>query len=78
MTTAPSANTISAAAVRKKGGPFIIEQLWLEEPLVDEVLVRIVATGMCHTDMVVRDQIWLSAPAPWVCALSWRRAPSAP
>ncbi len=65
MTKGISANTISAAVVRKKGGPFIIEQLRLEEPLADEVLVRIVATGMCHTDMVVRDQVY-PVPQPIV------------
>jgi aryl-alcohol dehydrogenase len=51
-------NAVSAAVVRKKGGPFSIEQLRLEDPRADEVLVRIVATGMCHTDMVVRDQVY--------------------
>jgi len=51
--------------VRAKGGPFIIEQLRLDQPRDDEVLVRIVATGMCHTDMVVRDQVY-PVPQPIV------------
>ena len=58
-------NAVSAAVVREKGGPFIIEKLRLGEPRDDEVLVRIVATGMCHTDMVVRDQIY-PVPQPIV------------
>jgi aryl-alcohol dehydrogenase len=49
---------IKAAVVRRKGGPFSIETLRLEEPRADEVLVRIVAAGMCHTDLVIRDQVY--------------------
>jgi aryl-alcohol dehydrogenase len=49
---------IKAAVTRHKGGPFEIETLAMEEPRSDEVLVRIVATGMCHTDMVARDQLY--------------------
>jgi aryl-alcohol dehydrogenase len=56
---------IKAAVIRKKGGPFQIETLALEEPRPDEVLVRIVATGMCHTDMVARDQLY-TVPLPVV------------
>ncbi len=62
--SAPS-NAIRAAVVREKGGPFIIEQLRLDEPRADEVLVRVVAAGMCHTDMVVRDQVY-PVPQPIV------------
>ena len=43
---------IRAAVVREKGGPFSIETLSLEGPRRDEVLVKVVATGLCHTDMV--------------------------
>lgn len=56
---------IKAAVVRKKGGPFQVETLTLDEPRPDEVLVRIVATGMCHTDMVARDQLY-AVPLPVV------------
>jgi aryl-alcohol dehydrogenase len=47
---------IRAAVVRQKGGPFSIETLTLEAPRRDEVLVNVVATGLCHTDMVARDR----------------------
>lgn len=36
--------------------PFEIETLTLEPPRDDEVLVRLVATGICHTDIAVRDE----------------------
>ncbi len=65
MAVQASSNSVSAAVVREKGGPFIIEKLRLGELRDDEVLVRIVATGMCHTDMVVRDQIY-PVPQPIV------------
>jgi aryl-alcohol dehydrogenase len=47
---------IRAAVVRQPGGPFVIENISLADPRDDEVLVRMVAAGMCHTDMVARDQ----------------------
>lgn len=56
---------IKAATIRQKGGPFQIEHLMLEEPRPDEVLVRVMATGMCHTDMVARDQLY-EVPMPIV------------
>jgi aryl-alcohol dehydrogenase len=65
MPASPGSNTVTAAVVRNKGGPFFLEQLRLDEPRTDEVLVRIVATGMCHTDMVVRDQVY-PVPQPIV------------
>jgi aryl-alcohol dehydrogenase len=42
---------IRAAVLRTKGGPLNIESLELEGPRADEVLVRIVATGVCRTDI---------------------------
>jgi len=35
--------------------PFAIETVTLDEPRADEILVRIAACGICHTDMAVRD-----------------------
>jgi aryl-alcohol dehydrogenase len=56
---------IKAAVVREKSGRLGIEDLQLEEPRGNEVLVKIVATGVCHTDMVVRDQQY-PVPLPLV------------
>ena len=42
---------ITAAVVREKATELHIESLELDEPLADEVLVKIVGTGVCHTDM---------------------------
>lgn len=46
---------IKAAVIREKAKPFILEELDLDEPRPDEILVRMVATGICHTDVTIRD-----------------------
>jgi aryl-alcohol dehydrogenase len=56
---------IQAAVLRKKGGPLKIESLELEGPRDDEVLVRLVASGICHTDIDLCDN-WESTDAPVV------------
>ncbi|WP_375402980.1 NAD(P)-dependent alcohol dehydrogenase [uncultured Sphingomonas sp.] len=56
---------IQAAVVRTQGGAFGIEALSLEEPGPGEVLVRIAGVGVCHTDLVVRDQ-YFPTPLPAV------------
>ncbi|GGD60933.1 NAD(P)-dependent alcohol dehydrogenase [Croceicoccus mobilis] len=45
-----------AAIVRGKGQELSVEPVKYSGPQADEVIVRITATGVCHTDMVVRDQ----------------------
>jgi aryl-alcohol dehydrogenase len=54
-----------AAVVREKGGAFLLETMTLGAPRPTEVLVRVVASGVCHTDMVVRNQDF-SAPLPMI------------
>ena len=48
---------ITAAVTATKGARWIMEELELDDPRADEVLVRIIATGMCQTDLHVRDQL---------------------
>jgi aryl-alcohol dehydrogenase len=55
---------IQAAVVREKGS-FQLEQVDLAEPIANEIVVQIVASGMCHTDLAVRDQ-YLPLPLPAV------------
>ncbi len=45
---------ITAAVVREPKGAFTIEEVDLEEPRSHEVLVKIVGTGVCHTDLFCR------------------------
>ncbi len=53
---------ITAAVMREKGGAFALENIELQAPRDNEVLVRMVATGVCHTDTLPRDQV---VPAPF-------------
>lgn len=56
---------IKAAVTHAKGDPFVIEEVELDEPRVDEILIRVVASGICHTDLVCRDQ-FIPVPLPAV------------
>jgi aryl-alcohol dehydrogenase len=56
---------ITAAVVREKSAPFVIDRLDLTDPRPDEVLVRIVASGMCATDLHGRDAYY-NTPYPAV------------
>src|SRR5690606_12724549 len=45
---------IRALVVEEKDAPFKVEELELAEPGRDEALIRIVASGVCHTDAITR------------------------
>src|SRR5512139_1868672 len=57
---------IKAAVVSEASKDFTIEQLELSEPNEDEVLVRIAAVGICHTDLAARDMHLPIPPPPSV------------
>lgn len=59
------ARMVEAAVLREPNGPFHFERLALDPPRPNEVLVRIVATGVCHTDASVRTRE-LPTPLPVV------------
>ncbi|MBV9944420.1 MAG: alcohol dehydrogenase catalytic domain-containing protein, partial [Solirubrobacterales bacterium] len=54
-----------AAVTETKGAPFAIQEIALGELRADGVLVRVSAAGICHTDLIVRDQ-WRPVPMPVV------------
>lgn len=58
---------VTAAVAREHDAPFTIEQLELDALRPNEVGVRMVATGICHTDVLVRDGVYPTPlPAvPW-------------
>ncbi|MDO4976229.1 MAG: NAD(P)-dependent alcohol dehydrogenase [Eubacteriales bacterium] len=56
---------IKAAVTHGKGEPYQIEEVELMEPKFGEILVRIVASGICHTDEVVKQQ-FIPVPLPAV------------
>jgi aryl-alcohol dehydrogenase len=53
---------ITAAVLRSSDGPYSIEPVELADPGPDEVLVRIVGAGMCHTDVLPRGPETISPP----------------
>lgn len=57
---------ITAAVVNEKGGRFDLQKMELDDPKNNEVLVKIKATGTCHTDMAARDGIMGIPPLPVV------------
>src|ERR1700732_5190951 len=57
---------ITAAVVRERSAPFALEKLELCEPRPDELIVRVVASGMCQTDLHGRDGYFAICPYPAV------------
>jgi aryl-alcohol dehydrogenase len=57
--------TTTAAVVHEIGAPFVLEEVQLDDPRPDEVLVRMVATGLCHTDLSVAGGV-IPFPLPGV------------
>jgi aryl-alcohol dehydrogenase len=56
---------IRAALSRDPAAPFVVEPVELDEPRDDEILVRMVAVGICHTDLGVKAS-WPAASGPLV------------
>ena len=56
---------ITAAVTRATRSPMTLETLDLDAPRDEEILVRVVATGVCHTDIAMRDQAF-PVPQPVV------------
>jgi aryl-alcohol dehydrogenase/geraniol dehydrogenase (NAD+) len=55
MQSSLAAKRARAAIARRQGEPFVLEEIDVAAPRADEVRVRLVATGICHTDLVCRD-----------------------
>src|SRR5690606_20988865 len=56
---------IKAAVAREHNKPMEIEELELDDLRPNEVRVRLVATGICHTDAIARDGVY-PVPLPVV------------
>ncbi|HET7203662.1 MAG TPA: alcohol dehydrogenase AdhP [Steroidobacteraceae bacterium] len=57
------AKTMKAAVVRNFHEPLAIEELPVPEPQHGEVLVKIAATGVCHTDLHAAEGDWPVKPS---------------
>jgi propanol-preferring alcohol dehydrogenase len=58
------ATTMRAAVVRAFGQPLAIEEVPVPTPAPGEVLVKIMSTGVCHTDLHAADGDWPVKPTP--------------
>lgn len=57
---------IQAALTKSNSKVFDIEEIEIDEPRANEILVKIHGVGLCHTDLVVRDFGELLFPSPSV------------
>lgn len=57
---------VEAALLREHQAPLSIETIELDSPRPDEVLVRLVATGICHTDIMMTRGFPIPVPTPFV------------
>jgi aryl-alcohol dehydrogenase len=55
----------TAILCREQGKAFELEEIEIGALRADEVLVRVVGAGVCHTDLICRDQ-WYPVPLPSV------------
>ena len=55
-----------AAVLEAFGEPLVVQEVELDEPKGDEVLVRLVACGVCHTDLYTASGVDPSGYAPCV------------
>ena len=44
-----------AAVARRSGAPLVLEEIELDDPRDDEILLEVTACGVCHTDAKARD-----------------------
>src|SRR5580658_4605658 len=55
---------MKAAVVRQFGKPLTIEEVPIPTPGPGDILIKIVATGICHTDLHAADGDWPVKPSP--------------
>jgi len=58
------AEMMRAAVVRALGQPLAIEEAPVPTPKAGEALVKILASGVCHTDLHAADGDWSVKPTP--------------
>lgn len=59
------ARRIQVALLEEVGGPFVVREADIDPPRGDEILVRLTAVGICHTDLSMRGR-WPEQKLPMV------------
>jgi len=54
--------TMKAAVVKKSGEPLVVQEVPVPSPGPGQVLVEIIAGGVCHTDLHAADGDWPVKP----------------
>lgn len=62
---------MKAAVLRERGQPLVIEDIAIDKPGPHEVLIRVVASGVCHSDLHIAEGKF---PAPLPCVLGHETA----
>jgi propanol-preferring alcohol dehydrogenase len=57
--------TMRAAVVKQLGAPLVIEEVPVPEPGPGEILVKVSACGVCHTDLHAADGDWPVRSLDW-------------
>nr|WP_298133008.1 alcohol dehydrogenase AdhP [uncultured Pseudoxanthomonas sp.] len=57
-------STMKAAVVRAFGTPLVIEEVPVPRPAAGDILVKIEACGVCHTDLHAAEGDWPVKPSP--------------
>ena len=55
--------TMKAAVVREFGKPLVIEEVPVPQPGAGQIVVKIAATGVCHTDLHAAEVTGRSSPS---------------
>jgi alcohol dehydrogenase, propanol-preferring len=57
-----TSRTMKAAVLRNVGGPLQIEQIPVPRPKAGEILIKVAACGVCHSDLHAVDGDWTPLP----------------
>jgi S-(hydroxymethyl)glutathione dehydrogenase / alcohol dehydrogenase len=66
MATKSRRTDVRAAVLYEQKMPLGVEDVELDDPHEDEVLVRLVASGVCHSCLHAADGSWANVPTPMV------------
>ena len=61
--------THKAAMFKEKGGPIVVEEIETKQPQEGEVLVKVQACGVCHSEVVVQQAMFGTPLYAYIIAL---------
>ena len=64
--TAVAVGTMKVAQVSKAGGDFEVVEREIPKPVAGQVLIKVQACGVCHSDMFTKEGAWPGIQFPRV------------